>query len=109
MLPHLCLVEIRDRRALLDVARPGHGSGLDEKVFNQRGLPRPRRPYQDDIADLVGADRRGPAYPGARAVLLGHLGRLLQYSWIVLFTFHPRIPRGNRFREAAAVRLVPSC
>ena len=53
----LGLLEVADRRALLDRPRAGDGSGGGEQRLDQGGLPGPSRSDQHHVADPVGAAR----------------------------------------------------
>jgi len=53
----LGVLEVADRRALLDGARPGDGSGGGEQRLDQGGLAGSARSDQHDVPDPVGAAR----------------------------------------------------
>ncbi len=53
----LGLLEVADRRAFLDRARAGDGSGGGEQRLDQGGLARAARPDEHHVADPVGAAR----------------------------------------------------
>ena len=68
LLAVLGLVEVADRRAVLDPSGPGDGPGRDEQGLDQRRLARSGVADQHDVADLSGWSAAG-ALPAAPAAL----------------------------------------